>query len=101
MQNIYKIIWTEEALSNLKSVIFYLEKHWSEREIKKFSLLLDRYLDLIKSNPFLFVEYSSDKKIRKSVLTKQISIFYRVVDNDIQIVTFFDTRQSPEKLKKI
>ena len=101
MQNIYKIIWTNEALSNLKNVIAYLEKHWTEKEIKRFSLLLDRNLDLIQNNPTLFVEYNKAKKVRKSVLTKQVTIYYRVVNNDIQIITLFDSRQSPKKLDKI
>ncbi len=37
MKNTYKLIWSDEALKNLKSIIFYLEEHWTEREMRKFA----------------------------------------------------------------
>ncbi len=33
MENIYKLIWSEEALNNLKGIIEYLENKWTKREI--------------------------------------------------------------------
>ena len=45
MKNIYKIIWSDEALTNLKDTINYLENHWTETEIKKFAQLLDKHLN--------------------------------------------------------
>ena len=101
MQNIYRIIWSDEALSNLKGIITYLENNWTEKEIRKFALLLEHQLDFIKKNPLMFSFFKRGKKIRKAVLTKQVSIFYRIENEDIQIVTLFDNRQSPNKLKKL
>lgn len=54
MKSTCKIIWYDEALKNLKGIIHYLELSWTEREIKKFSKLLDKKLELIQSNPILF-----------------------------------------------
>ena len=34
MKNTYKLIWSDEALNNLKAIIDYLENRWTEREIK-------------------------------------------------------------------
>ena len=52
MKNTYRLIWSDEALNNLKDIIDYLENRWTEREIKKFAQLLDKQLKLIKDNPF-------------------------------------------------
>jgi len=52
MKNTYKLIWSDEALNNLKGIIDYLENRWTEREIKKFAQLLDKQLKLINDNPF-------------------------------------------------
>ena len=54
MKNTYKLIWSDEALKNLKRIINYLENRWTKREIKKFAQLLDKQLLLIEENPFLF-----------------------------------------------
>lgn len=35
MKNIYKIVWSEEALNNLKTIIDYLENRWTQKEITK------------------------------------------------------------------
>jgi len=101
MQNTCKIIWSEEALFNLKGIVAYLEQNWTAKEIKKFALLLDRQLMRIQNNPFLFSESNKLKKIRKSVLTKQVSIYYRINNSEIHIITLFDNRQDPGKLNKI
>lgn len=101
MKNTFKIIWAEEALSNLKGIIDYLEQNWTTKEIQKFARLLDKQLERIKSNPFLFPETDRRKSIRKSVLSKQISIYYRIKDVEIHVITLFDNRQNPNKLKKL
>ncbi|MDP2723424.1 MAG: type II toxin-antitoxin system RelE/ParE family toxin [Bacteroidales bacterium] len=53
MKNTYKLIWSNEALNNLKGIIDYLENRWTKREIKKISQLLDKQLNLIEDNPYL------------------------------------------------
>ncbi|MCF8361321.1 MAG: type II toxin-antitoxin system RelE/ParE family toxin [Prolixibacteraceae bacterium] len=50
MKNTYKLIWSDEALNNLNGIIKYLENRWSQKEIKRFAQLLDKQLNLIKSN---------------------------------------------------
>ena len=98
MKNTYKIIWSDEALNNLKGIIEYLENRWTNREIKKFAQLLDKHLKLIEDNPFLFAESDKSNELRKSVLSSQTTIYYQIIDYEIRIVTFFDNRQNPNRL---
>mgnify|MGYP006293663035 CR=1 FL=1 len=100
MKNTYKLIWSDEALQNLKAIIEYLERRWTEREIRKFAKLLDKQLNLIQSNPLLFPESDKSKGLRKSVLSKQTTIYYRINNDGIRIITLFDNRQQPGKLKE-
>ena len=99
MKNTYKLIWSDEALNNLKNIIKYLEYKWTEKEIKKFEKLLDKRLDLISQNPLLFPKAIKSKDIRKSVLTKYTSVYYKINKYDIELLSIFDNRQNPEKLK--
>lgn len=101
MKNIFKIIWTDRALSDLRNIVTYLEENWTVKEIQKFARLLDLQLNRLINHPCLFPESNKFKKIRKSVLTRQISIYYRVINNEIQIISLFDNRQNPKKLNKI
>ncbi len=100
MKNIYKLIWSSEALNNLKAIVNYLEIRWTKREIIKFSQLLENKITIIIDNPFLFPESIKSKGIRKAVLTKQTTIYYRIIDNEIHLITLYDNRQNPNKLIK-
>jgi plasmid stabilization system protein ParE len=99
MKNTYKLIWSDEALNNLKDIIDYLENRWTQREIRKFAQLLDKQLNRIKDNPFTYTETNRSNGLRKSVLSKQTTIYYRIYESEIRIVTLFDNRQNPCKLK--
>ena len=99
MESTYKIIWTDEALTNLADIIDYLEHRWTEREIKNFAKLLDRQINMIQTNPELFPTSPTSNRLRKSVLSKQTTICYRVDNDEIRIVTLFDNRQNPKRLK--
>jgi plasmid stabilization system protein ParE len=99
MKSTYKIIWSDEAYKNLEHIVDYLEKFWTSREIRKFAGLLEKQLILIKRNPALYPYSNKSKNIRRSVLTKQITLYYKITDTEVHLVTLFDSRQSPDKLK--
>ncbi|NCA84666.1 MAG: type II toxin-antitoxin system RelE/ParE family toxin [Clostridia bacterium] len=99
MENTHKIIWTDEALENMADIIEYLAQRWTG-EIRNFARLLDRQINLIRSNPELFPMSTTSVRLRKSILTKQTTIYYRIDDNEIRIVTLFENRQDPKKLKE-
>ena len=100
MENTYKLIWSDEALQNLKGIIAYLEERWTNREIKKFARLLDRNLELIMDNPKFFPASDHSKELRRSVISKQVSLYYRIENQEVHIVSVFDNRQNPNRLKK-
>ena len=99
MKSTYKLIWSDEALQGLKRIIEYLEQRWTQKEIKKFARLLDKQLNIIKDNPLIFPQSNKSEGIRKSVLSKQTSIYYKVEENKIYLLTLFDNRQDPNRLK--
>lgn len=100
MKNIYRLVWSEEALTNLQGIIDYLKSKWTEKEIRNFANLLNQKLNLLQSNLYLFTQSEISVELRKLVLSKQTSIHFRIKDTDIHIVTLFDNRQNPEKLTR-
>lgn len=100
MKSTYKLVWSDEALKNLNHIISYLESKWTKREIKKFVLLLDKQISLIQSNPLIFPEHNQSMGLRRSVLSKQTTIYYRIEKHEILIVSLFDNRQNPSRLGK-
>ena len=99
MRSGYKLMWSDRALSDLRNIIDYLTENWTHREIKNFAQRLDKRLNLISVNPNLFPRTTRRRNVRKSVLTKHTVIYYKTVDNVVTIVTLFDPRQNPKKLR--
>lgn len=98
MENGYKIVWTDFALEELAETFSYLETKFSDKEMKKLTQEIERILSLISQNPKLF-PLSDKKKIRKVVVLKFNSLYYRTVKTEIQILSFFSNRQNPDKIK--
>jgi len=98
MKSTYKLVWSEEAITNLKGIIDYLEYKWTEREIKNFSKLLDKKLNLLQTQPQLFPKSEISNALQKVVVSKQTTIHFRVENVEVHIITLFDTRQDPNNL---
>lgn len=94
------VIISKTAEKKLEKLFNYLLEEWSLKVKNDFIKKLDKSIDVIKSKPKSFPESSINKGLRKCVVTKQISLFYRFDAKNIYILTLFDTRQHPNRLKK-
>ncbi len=99
MSNTYSVTWTDEAIQNLNGITNYLEQNWSLKEKSDFFKKLEKRLVIIKQYPEIFPSSQKSVNIRHSVLTEQITIYYSVENQIIRILSIFDTRQHPSKLK--
>jgi len=98
MESGYKILWTDYALKELANTYEYLEVNFTTRELKKLSTEIDATLKLISRNPKLF-PISKSKGIRRVVIKKFNTMYYREKENAIEILSFFSNRQNPENNK--
>ena len=99
MKSGYNIVWSEEALSNLDSIIEYLQNRWTDREISRFFKKLDKRVDIIARNPLAYPVVEVRINIRRSVLSEQTSIYYEIKSDVIVILSLFDNRKDPDAIK--
>ena len=95
-----KVVISKTAERKLEKLFEYLIKQWSLKVKKDFVEKLDSTIEIIKQQPEIFPESKKGKSLRKCVVTKQPTIYYRYNSKRINIVTLFDTRQDPNKLDK-
>ncbi|WP_326982500.1 type II toxin-antitoxin system RelE/ParE family toxin [Chryseobacterium sp. MYb264] len=98
MENGYNIFWTPNALSELEQTIEYLQNNFTDKEIKKLVHKLESITEIISKNPNIFPK-SEDKNIHKAVILEFNTMYYRVRKENIEILSFFSNRQSPQKKK--
>jgi len=99
MKNGYKIFWTDFALKELENTIEYLEENWTEKELRNLAIKLEETLSFISQNPNLFQVSDIKKEIRRVVILTHNTLYYRISNDQIEIISFFSNRQSPKKMK--
>jgi plasmid stabilization system protein ParE len=76
-----------------------LKNRWNKKVCIKFITKLDFCIDLIYENPNQFPFFHKEFQVRKCVVTKQNTLYYRETTTRIEILRLYDTRQNPETLK--
>jgi plasmid stabilization system protein ParE len=92
-----EIHWTRQADRKFDKIIEYLLDEWNQRVTESFVKKVYDTLDTLAEFPDIGTVEHKEKEIRGFTIVKQINIFYKVSDNRLIILNFFDNRQSPEK----
>ena len=92
-----KIYWTPAAKLSYQEVLEYLLQNWTQKETDKLIMRTEKVLSLLIKNPTLYPIIES--RIRKCVLSKHNSLFYKIEGDHIFIIACWDNRKDPEKLK--
>lgn len=90
-----QVLVTPRAEKNFDTIINYLKIKWGEQSVKKFIAQTDSTLRLLKNFPTIGTKETEN--IRGLQMSKQTKILYRLTNENIIILAFFDVRQSPDK----
>lgn len=95
-----RIIWSTRARITYLNILNYLEKEWGKNSVHNFISEVTDILMNVTRNPKMFISTKRNKYVRKGIITKHISFYYRIKQrkNEIELLTFWDNRQDPEKL---
>lgn len=94
-----QIIWTTIARNDYWKNIEYLESEWTLQDVYNFMDKTDNLIQLLMKQNLIF-KPSNYKDVFQVPVTKQITLYYKVLeDNEIELLRFWNTYQNPEKLK--
>ena len=95
MANQLDVFWTARATKDFEKIVSFLKSNWSEKEIASFIDKLNKAVYLISYRPKLFNLTNFRKNLRRCVLTKQTTLYYKEVNSKIYIVSLHDNRRNP------
>lgn len=96
-----EIIFSKNAEKRLINLLEYLELKWSIKVRNEFISKLDKSIYIIQNEPEIFPKSQVNKNQFRCVISKQTTIYYQYNSKQIRILSLFDTRQDPTKIKKI
>lgn len=94
-----KVFWTEEAEETFIQNITYLEENWNRAVIENFVQKTEAAILLISKHPSLYPVISKKRRIHKCIIVKQVSLYYKLLDTQIELLAFWNNYQNPKKLK--
>lgn len=98
MKSGYEIVWSDQALKELEETIEYLEQNFTNKELRRLSVEIERNLNIISENPLIFSR-TEKLDIRKVVIAKFNTLYYKIENEKIEIISLFSNRQNPLKRK--
>jgi len=96
-----EIIWTKLANITYLEILHNLNQRWTKKEMKDFKILTNNLLDKVKNKEVTHLFANEKLGIRKGVVHKNVSLFYKEIDNKIYLITFFNNRMNPNTLKDL
>jgi plasmid stabilization system protein ParE len=93
------IIWSPLSENDFANILDYLDKSWGPKVATNFIDLTENIVNQISINPKQFPICYKRKKVRKCVLTKHNTLFYRDGKSNVEILRIYDTRQDPNTLR--
>ena len=96
-----KISWTPTARISYFNVLDHLAENWTIREVESFINEVESLLTKIANNPEMFQASGKKKNVRKGLITKHNTLYYRIKPRkkELELITFWDSRQDPGKLR--
>ena len=87
------------AEKKLILVVEYIEETFSLKSKREFLKKFSKSIEQISQHPKSCPQSEFQTNFFKCIFTKQSTFYYRIKDNEIEIVTITDNRQDPEKVK--
>jgi len=94
-----EIVWSKRASLKFDQINTYLIEEWGEQSAKQFIGKVFTFLEILSEFPEIGSNENKEKSIRGFTVVKQVNVFYRIKNDKIILLVFFDNRQNPKKKK--
>ena len=93
-----RIIWTSKAEQIYSEILkFYVQRNGTKTYSKKLNSEVKKLLLLLSNHPFLGKKTGLTNT--RVLIKGYHKVFYKIYDEELVILLFWDSRQNPEKLQ--
>lgn len=92
------IRYSPRALFEYESILDYIIQNFGLSKAMEVDSYFENIIFQIAKNPWMYPIFDTKRNIRRCVISKQTSLFYRVSEKRIEIVSFRGNLMNPENL---
>jgi len=93
------IFWSKKADKNFDNIIRFIDEEWGESATRVFVRKVYDFLEILQEFPEIGTIENRKSNIRGFVIVKQLTLFYKINQNKIILLNFFDNRMNPKRKK--
>jgi plasmid stabilization system protein ParE len=92
-----ELAWSKRAEQGYARVVKYLEKEWTEKEIRNFVREMKHFFDLLKENPHMLEPSKTRKDLYRGPVNRLTILTYRYKPRkkEIVIVNIREAKRKP------
>jgi plasmid stabilization system protein ParE len=94
-----KIKYSVRAIEEQIAILEYIFQKFGSSKANEVFQKISQTLELIAENPQMYPESKRKVGVRKCVFSPQTSIYYRIKNEEIEVITFRPNRLDPTKFK--
>ena len=92
-----KVVWNNYARLDYYENIDYLLENWNESVAQNFIDTVSSTIEILKKGQFEF-QKTNMENVRRAVINRQITLFYKTEDQSIELLRFWNNYQNPKKI---
>jgi len=96
-----KVTWSPDSRLEYAQILGYLQEKWSPKVATNFMDDTDDVIEGLKLNPRIYPRLEGNQSLRKAFISKHTSLIYRIRNQEIELLHFWNNRQNPERLKRL
>jgi plasmid stabilization system protein ParE len=93
--NSYKIIVSPRATAEYKEILRYISLNFGHSKVEETDNNFIQIINQIANNPSQFPYFSKRKKIRKCVISSQTTLYYRLDEDVVNLLSFRSNFMNP------
>jgi len=95
----HSIVYSARAKSEYRNILIYVIEEFGVDTARKVDDLFDKVILQIADNPEMYPVFDKKRKIRKCVVSRQTSMFYKINKSVVEIISFRGNLMNPKTLK--
>lgn len=94
------IKWSNRAVKEISEILrYWVKRNGSPEYSEKIEAETDKAINVISKNMVIGEKVKNRNNVRRFTVMHDYSIYYTVMKENVYILSFWDNRQDPERLK--
>jgi hypothetical protein len=89
---ILPVSYTARSVTDALNIKKFILVKFTQKEVDNFYNMLDTFEKVVAVFPELYPKSTKNKKLRRAVLSKQLSVFYQITKTEIIVIAMIDNR---------